>query len=398
MISSSLSFVLVFNIIITIIIFHFYQFDARTSLNVLSFGAKPDGVVDSTQAFSDAWDTACGVEDSVVIYVPKGRYLVSREVRFKGESCKSREITLRIDGTLIAPQDYRLLGKEANWFSFNGVHNVTVLGGSFDAKGSTLWNCKANGKNCPNGATTLRFEDSYNLNIKGVLSLNSQLYHIVIDNCKNTKIEDIQIIAPDDSPNTDGIHIEQSIDIEVRNASIKTGDDCISIGQGTKNLMVDGITCGPGHGISIGSLAKTVEEEGVENVTVKKAVFVRTDNGLRIKSWPRHSKGFVERVRFLGAIMVNVSNPIVIDQNYCPGDSYCPSEESGIKINDVIYSGIMGTSATKIAIKMDCSERFPCTGIRMQAINLTYYNGPAKTSCTNVSGKQLGLVLPNGCL
>lgn len=77
---------------------------------------------------------------------------------------------------------------------------------------------------------------------------------------------------------------------------------------------------------SIGSLAKELEEEGVENVTVKKAVFVRTDNGLRIKSWPRHSKGFVERVRFLGARMVNVSYPILIDQNYCPGDSYCPTE------------------------------------------------------------------------
>lgn len=91
--------------------------------------------------------------------------------------------------------------------------------------------------------------DSYNVKIKGVLSLNSQLFHIAINRCNNVKIEDIRIIAPDDSPNTDGIHIQKSTDIEVRNASIKTGDDCISIGPGTKNLMVDGITCGPGHGI-----------------------------------------------------------------------------------------------------------------------------------------------------
>ncbi|RID55335.1 hypothetical protein BRARA_G02602 [Brassica rapa] len=396
--ASSLSLVHIFTILVTITMSRFAQFDARTSLNVLSFGAKPDGVVDSTKAFSDAWDSACRVEDSAMIYVPKGRYLIGRELRFEGESCRSREITLRVDGTLIGPQDYRLLGKEQNWFSFVGVHNVTVLGGSFDAKGSTLWNCKANGQNCPEGATTLRFMDSYNVKIIGVLSLNSQLFHIAINRCNNVKIEDIRIIAPDDSPNTDGIHIQKSTDIEVRNASIKTGDDCISIGPGTKNLMVDGITCGPGHGISIGSLAKDLEEEGVVNVTVKKAVFVRTDNGLRIKSWPRHSKGFVERVRFLGALMVNVSYPILIDQNYCPGDSYCPTEESGIKINDVIYSGIMGTSATKVAIKMDCSERFPCTQIRMQAINLTYRGGAATTSCINASGKQLGLVIPNGCL
>ncbi|KFK41007.1 hypothetical protein AALP_AA2G073300 [Arabis alpina] len=377
---------------------HFGQFDARTSLNVLSFGAKPNGVIDSTKAFSDAWDTACRVADSAVIYVPKGRYLIGQEVRFKGESCISKEITLKIDGTLIGPQDYRLLGKEENWFSFIGVHNVTVLGGYFDAKGSTLWSCKANGNNCPEGATTLRFMDSYNIRIKGVSSLNSQLFHIAINRCRNIKIEDIRIIAPDESPNTDGIHIQLSTDIEVRNASIKTGDDCISIGPGTKNLMVYGITCGPGHGISIGSLAKDAEEQGVENVTVKKAVFVRTDNGLRIKSWPRHSNGFVERVRFLGARMVDVSNPILIDQNYCPGHPSCPYQESGIKINDVIYSRIMGTSATKVAIKMDCSERFPCTRIRMQAVNLTYYGEAAKTSCTNVSGKQLGLVLPSGCL
>lgn len=149
----SLSYVHVFNLVVTIIMSHFGQFDARTSLNVLSFGAKPNGVVDSTKAFSDAWDTACGVADSAVIYVPKGKYLVGRELRLEGESCRSREITLRIDGTLIGPQDYRLLGKEENWFSFIGVHNVTVLGGSFDAKGSTLWSCKANGNNCPEGAT-----------------------------------------------------------------------------------------------------------------------------------------------------------------------------------------------------------------------------------------------------
>lgn len=104
---------------------------------------------------------------------------------------------------------------------------------------------------------TIRFMDSYNVKIIGVLSLNSQLFHIVINRCNNVKIEDARIIAPGDSPNTDGIHIQKSTDIEVRNASIKTGDDCISIGPGTKNLMVDGITCGPGHGIRYIKYSKT---------------------------------------------------------------------------------------------------------------------------------------------
>ncbi|XP_010553883.1 PREDICTED: polygalacturonase-like [Tarenaya hassleriana] len=384
--------------IVTIVLSLSDQFHARRSLNVLSYGATPNGAVDSTQAFSYAWKAACETADSTVIYVPRGRYLIGQALRFEGESCGNRDITLRIDGTLIGPQDYGLLAKQDYWINFVGVNGVTIVGGSFDAKGSSLWSCKANGHDCPEGATTIRFVDSNNVKIKGLLSLNSQLFHIAINRCRNVKIEDVQIIAPDQSPNTDGIHIQLSTDVEIRNASIKTGDDCISIGPGTKNLWIERVTCGPGHGISIGSLGKAEVEQGVQNVTVKKAVFVRTDNGLRIKSWPKESNGFVQRVRFLGAVMVGVRFPILIDQNYCPGDSQCPPQESGIRINDVIYGGIMGTSSTKIAIKMDCSEQFPCTRIRMQNINLTYYGDAAVTSCSNVVGSQLGFVIPKGCL
>jgi polygalacturonase len=64
----------------------------------------------------------------------------------------------------------------------------------------------------------------------------------------------------------------------------------------------------------------------VQNVTVRKTIFIGTQNGLRIKSWARHSNGFVQRVRFLGAVMRNVQNPIVIDQNYCPHNINCPGQ------------------------------------------------------------------------
>lgn len=77
---------------------------------------------------------------------------------------------------------------------------------------------------------------------------------------------------------------------------------------------------------SIGSLAKNLEEEGVQNVTVKTVVFNRTQNGLRIKSWGRPSKGFVRGVAFENVIMVEVKNPIIIDQNYCPGNENCPGQ------------------------------------------------------------------------
>lgn len=80
------------------------------------------------------------------------------------------------------------------------------------------------------------------------------------------------------------------------------------------------------HCYSIGSLAKDFEEQGVQNVTVKNSTFIGTTNGLRIKSWARPSKGFVQRVQFLDVIMKNVQYPIVIDQNYCPHNINCPGQ------------------------------------------------------------------------
>lgn len=126
---------------------------ATRQFNVLSFGAKPNGIVESAPAFVKAWDAACGSTDAAVIYVPKGRYLVS-PVRFNGVGCKSLNIVLRIDGTLVGSEDYMFLGKEANWLSFERVSGVSVIGGSLDAKGPSLWACKASSSNnCPTGAT-----------------------------------------------------------------------------------------------------------------------------------------------------------------------------------------------------------------------------------------------------
>ncbi|KAE8717880.1 Polygalacturonase [Hibiscus syriacus] len=310
---------------------------AITKFNVLNFGANPMGRTDSTDGFLKAWDLACGSADSSFIYVPKGRFLVN-SLAFKGQ-CKSPEIIIRIDGTIVAPLDYGVLGKSENWVSFEGVTGVSITGaGTFDAKGQSLWTCKASNSNsCPSGATTMRFTNSNNIKVHGITSLNSQMFHVAINRCQNVQIRGIKIIASGDSPNTDGIHVQLSTNVEIINSSIKTGDDCISIGPGTENLWIEQVTCGPGHGISIGSLAKDLEEEGVQNVTVKKTIFSDTQNGLRIKSWARPSSGFVQGVRFMDSVMRNVQNPIVIDQNYCPRNENCPGQVSGVKIKDILY-------------------------------------------------------------
>jgi polygalacturonase len=80
-------------------------------------------------------------------------------------------------------------------------------------------------------------------------------------------------------------------------------------------------------------LGKELEEFGVQNVTVKTVKFIGTENGVRIKSWGRPSNGFARNIIFQHATMVNVQNPIVIDQNYCPNEKDCPGQVSFFKEN-----------------------------------------------------------------
>ncbi|URE48954.1 Glycosyl hydrolases family 28 [Musa troglodytarum] len=99
-------------------------------------------------------------------------------------------------------------------------------------------------------------------------------------------LDSIRISAHGDSPNTDGIHIADSTNIQVPNSVIGTGDDCISIGPGCTNLTILNVACGPGHGISVGSLGKNANEKDVNGLAVRKCTFTGTTNGLRIKTWP----------------------------------------------------------------------------------------------------------------
>ncbi|XP_021752589.1 polygalacturonase-like [Chenopodium quinoa] len=368
--------------------------------NVATFGAKPDGKTDSTKAFVDAWAAACGSTGRPTIHVPQGRFFISNAITFNGARCKNKGVNFNIKGTLVAPSNYRVLGNKGTWLAFQYVTGVSISGGVLDGQGDGLWACKVAGKGgCPSGLTNIGFTSSKNIAIKGLTSLNSQLYHIVFVGCQNVKVQGTKVSASGSSPNTDGIHVQSSTGVTIRSTTIGTGDDCISIGAGTTNMWMENIKCGPGHGISIGSLGKEMNEPGVQNITVKTATFTGTQNGVRVKSWGRPSNGFVKDVLFQHITMVNARNPIIIDQNYCPGNKGCPGKVSGVKIDSITYQDIHGSSASPVAIHFDCSAKNHCTGLRLENIKLTYNNNkPASSMCAFAGGSSYGLVQPKGCL
>lgn len=141
--------------IMIIITLFFYSSSATPSYNVKSFGGKSNGKSDCTKAFLSAWSAACAVAQPAEIYVPAGRYLL-RNALFSGRLCKNTAITIRIDGTLLAPSNYSVVGNSGSWLKFERVTGVSIYGGTLDSQGEALWACKNSGQSCPNGATVSR--------------------------------------------------------------------------------------------------------------------------------------------------------------------------------------------------------------------------------------------------
>ncbi|MFQ6655077.1 hypothetical protein Gotur_025791, partial [Gossypium turneri] len=124
-----------------------------------------------------------------------------------------------------------------------------------------------------------------NAMIQNITTKDSKQFHVNFLVCKNITFEHFIVYTPGESPNTDGIHIERSNGVNVLNTEIKTGDDYVLIGDGSTNLVINGVTCGPGHDISIGNLELFKNEEPVDPVTVKNYTMTNTSNGVRIKGW-----------------------------------------------------------------------------------------------------------------
>lgn len=65
-----------------------------TIFNVRSFGAVGNGVVDDTQAFKMAWDSACQAEEPAILLAPKGYSFMIQSTIFTGP-CNSA-LTLQV--------------------------------------------------------------------------------------------------------------------------------------------------------------------------------------------------------------------------------------------------------------------------------------------------------------
>ncbi|CAI0404638.1 unnamed protein product [Linum tenue] len=240
-----------------------------------------------------------------------------------------------------------------HWIKFESLQNFRVKGGgTIDGNGQIWWqnSCKVNTR-----LVSYNFINCNNIIVSNLKFRNSQKMHVSFDKCADVKVVRLFVAAPENSPNTDGIHVTATQNIQISRCVIKTGDDCISIVSGSRNVKATDITCGPGHGISIGSLGAGNSGAQVSDVVVNRAILTGTSNGVRIKTW----------------------------------------QASAVRVSNVMYKNIKGTSASKVAINLECSKSVRCHEIVMQDVSLASQRPEyVEASCVSVDLTRRGIVTP----
>ncbi|XP_049412364.1 polygalacturonase At1g48100-like [Solanum stenotomum] len=362
--------------------------------NVLDYGAKGDGITYDTKAFEATWIEACKVEGSIMM-VPSDYDFLVGPISFSGSHCE-KNIVFQLDGRIIAPTNTKVWGV-LQWLEFSKLNGICVKGkGIIDGQGSVWWkiapfllieeyesdyseeqddyapkialiSSTSKGKMPRTRPAALKFYGSSNVVVTGITIQNSPKAHLKFDNCVAVQVSGITVSSPGDSPNTDGIHLQNSQNVVINSSHIACGDDCISIQTGSSAVFIHDVHCGPGHGFSIGGLGKDNTKACVSNITVQDSTLQNTMTGVRIKTWQGGS-GSVQGIMFSNIHVSDVKIPIMIDQFYCDKRK-CGNHTSAVTISGVSYQSIKGTYSYK-PVHFACSDSVPCTGVSLADIEL----------------------------
>uniref|UniRef100_A0A0E0C3E7 Polygalacturonase n=1 Tax=Oryza meridionalis TaxID=40149 RepID=A0A0E0C3E7_9ORYZ len=377
-----------------------------TTFSVSSFGAAGNGIADDSEALVKAWKFACRIPRSTVLLPSGHRFLIS-PVTLQGP-CNTK-LTLQIDGDVLAPPGMGYWPKARRplqWLNFKWLDGFTIQGtGTVDGQSTLLRsvspaNVSQHWYVSGVKPTLIRFYSSFNVSVRNIRITNSPQCHLKFDSSGGIKVKNITISSPGDSLNTDGIHLQNTRDVDIRSSSIGCGDDCISIQTGCSNVHMKNIHCNPGHGISLGGLGKDnslacVSDVFAEHINVENALY-----GVRIKTW-QGGKGTVRNVTFSNVRVANVATPIAIDQFYCDdGGARCGNRSDAVGITGVAYRRVVGTY-TYQPVRLACSDARPCTGVSMVDVRLSPASaagagGLRQPLCWKSYGEAVGMIEPTG--
>ena len=292
------------------------------------YGAAGDGQTNDQQAIQSAID-ACLAAGGGTVPLSSGTFL-------SGPIFLRTSITLQInsDATLLGtqnPDDYQrmpgmpdvgrsilsLVNAGVDAGATTGQTDVTITGsGTIDGAGAWWW-----ANHLDNRPRLVTFYKSQRILVEGITLTNSPSFHLVPSRSQDIVIRNLNILAPSNSSNTDGIDPSDSRNVNISNCTIDVGDDDIAVkashvdpdhpGESSADIVITDCTFLHGHGLSIG----TGLVGGVRRMRVERCAFQNTDFGIRIKA-DRTSGGEVAYVSYRNIAMDHVKNPIVLEGYY----------------------------------------------------------------------------------
>ncbi|CAN6380945.1 unnamed protein product [Urochloa humidicola] len=279
------------------------------SVSVASFGGVGDGRTLNTAAFSRA---VASIERSrapggAELRVPPGVWLTgpfnltSHMTLFLARGAIIRATKDTSSWPLMEPLPSYGRGRElpgGRYISLihgKGIQDVVITGenGTIDGQGSVWWDMWKKGTLPFTSPHLLELISSSDIIVSNVVFQDSPLWNIHPVYCINVVIRNVTILAPHDSPYTDGIDPDSCDNVCIEDCYISTGDDAIAIkisgwdeygiaySRPSSNITVRRITGStPFAGFAIGSETSG----GVENILAEHLSFFSSGVGINIKT------------------------------------------------------------------------------------------------------------------
>ena len=347
------------------------------------FGARHDGVTDDTVAIQRAADACIG---GGTLLLASGTYL-------SGPITLSTDTTLDIEkgSTLLGTTDHnryltRSSGKMRPLVGGQRVHDITLTGGgTIDGQGQSWWSdvkaAKAANKDLPDRPRMVEFDRIRHLRVNNLTLQNSPMFHLVPSTAEDVVIDRVRIVAPADSPNTDGID-PTGRDMVISNCLIDVGDDNVALKSGhvdpdhpdaaTANITVVDCVFLHGHGLSIGS--ETLG--GVQHVRALRIRFDGTVTAIRIKS-ARDRGGQISDIFYNDIKIANVGTAVLITDYYPKipkTDDAQPVTASTPDIHDIHLMNVVASGAKTLGGIYGLPER-PIRNVLFTGVSLSGSKG-----------------------
>ncbi|CAL9030370.1 unnamed protein product [Prunus brigantina] len=389
-------------------------------ISITDFGGVGDGVTLNTKAFREAIYRIEHLKrrGGTLLYIPPGVYLTesfnltSHMTLYlaKGAVIKATQDTR--NWPLIAPLPSYGRGRElpgGRYMSFihgDGIHDVVITGenGTIDGQGDVWWNMWRQRTLQFTRPNLIEFMNSKNIIISNVIFQNSPFWNIHPVYCSNVVVRYATILAPYDSPNTDGIDPDSSSNVCIEDSYISTGDDLVAVKSGWDEYGIaygrpsSGITIrrvrgsSPFAGIAIGSETSG----GVENVLAEHINLYNMGVGIHIKTNIGRG-GFIRNITVSDVYMEKVRKGIKIagDVGDHPDDKY--NQNALPVVKGITLKDIWGVQVQQAGVILGLKNS-PFTGICLSNINLRGMTGSRSPpwKCSDISGAA-HLVSPLQC-